>query len=95
MKETIYARKKKEGTMQKDLWMQMHGEKREMAREKSEERKRENGRSRVEGRQGINEQEGKEGASEQEWKERRWQGGRIRGTGAVGRRAGEKERGSE
>lgn len=37
----IYARKKKEGTMQKDLWMQMHGEKREGKREKRREKERE------------------------------------------------------
>lgn len=41
MRETIYARKKKDGTMQKDLWMQMHGEKREGKREKRREKERE------------------------------------------------------
>ncbi|KYQ58580.1 hypothetical protein ALC60_02225 [Trachymyrmex zeteki] len=50
-------------------------------------KKRENG-SRVEGRQGINEQESKEGASEEEWKGRRW-----RGAGYAGRvRQGKRER---
>lgn len=49
----------------------MHGEK--------EEKKRKHG-SRIEGRQGINEQEGKEGASEREWKDRwRREGPDVRG----------------
>lgn len=43
--------------------MQMYEEK----GEKKGKREKEHG-SRVEGRQGINEQEGKEGASEREWK---------------------------
>lgn len=48
--------------------------KKERQKEKERERK-----SRVEGRQGINEPENKEGASEREWKERRGRRGRGRG----------------
>lgn len=63
--------REREGTIKKDLRMQMHGEK--------EEKKRKHG-SRIEGRQGINEQEGKEGASEREWKDRwRREGPDVRG----------------
>lgn len=55
MKEEI------EGRIKKDLRMQM--ENRERKRERERERERAHG-SRVEGRQGINEQKSKEGASE-------------------------------
>lgn len=66
--------------------------KKERQKEKERERK-----SRVEGRQGINEPENKEGASEREWKERRGGAGEGEGNaGCAGRGTlGKRERGNE
>lgn len=90
---------KSERTIKKDLRMQMYGKRRG---QKEEERER---KSRVEGRQGINEPENKEGASEREWKERRGrgmpdardgdageEGTRERNVGGVGERGPRAER---